>query len=160
MSYSLRLATPADTEAIIPVVNAAFAVESFFIEGGRVNEQRMAELFQQGVFILAVDDTDGKVVGSIFLEMQGERGYFRMLAVDPAHQGAGLAKRLVRTVENLARKAGAKFMDISVVNLRTELPPFYRKLGYVETGTEPPHATMLPKLKRDCHMIMMSKPLQ
>jgi hypothetical protein len=27
-------------------------------------------------------------------------------------------------------------VDIRVVNLRTELPPIYHALGYVETGTE------------------------
>jgi hypothetical protein len=29
----------------------------------------------------------------------------------------------------------------------------------VETGTEPPHATMIPKLTRECHLIKMTKPL-
>jgi GNAT superfamily N-acetyltransferase len=159
MTYSLRIATPADSDAIIPVVNAAFEVESFFVKGGRVNAERMAELFTEGIFVLAIDDETQKIVGSIYLELRGERAYFGMLAVEPAHQGAGLAKRLIQTVENLARKRGSKFMDIYVVNLRTELPPLYRKFGYVESGTEPPHATMLPKLTRECHLIKMTKPL-
>jgi hypothetical protein len=48
-------------------------------------------------------------------------------------------------------------VDISVVDLRTELPPFYRRLGYVETGTAPfPDPA---KAKRPCHFILMSKPL-
>jgi hypothetical protein len=44
-----------------------------------------------------------------------------------------------------------------VVNLREELPPFYRRLGYVESGTEnfptgkPTH--------HPCHFLKMSKPL-
>ena len=161
MPYSLRLATPADTDAIIPVVNAAFQVESFFIQGGRVNAERMADLFQEGIFIVAETESDEAkhIAGAVYLEMRGERAYFGMLSVDPVHQGQGLAKRLVTTVENLARKAGAKFMDISVVNLRTELPPLYRKLGYVETGTEPPHETMIPKLTQPVHLITMSKTL-
>jgi hypothetical protein len=28
-------------------------------------------------------------------------------------------------------------MDLRVVNLRVELPPFYRRLGYAETGIAP-----------------------
>jgi GNAT superfamily N-acetyltransferase len=159
MTYSLRLATPADTDAIIPVVNAAFQVESFFIQGGRVNAERMAEMFQEGIFIVAETEEDKRIAASIYLELRGERAYFGMLSVDPAHQGQGLAKRLVQTVENLARRRGAKFMDISVVNLRTELPPLYRKLGYVQTGTEPPHETMIPKLTQPAHLITMSKTL-
>jgi predicted N-acetyltransferase YhbS len=159
MPYSLRLATPADTDAIIPVVTAAFQVESFFIQGGRVNAERMAEMFQEGIFIVAETEDDKHIAAAVYLELRGERAYFGMLSVDPAHQGEGLAKRLVTTVENLARKAGAKFMDISVVNLRTELPPLYRKLGYEESGTEPPHPQMIPKLTQPAHLITMSKTL-
>jgi len=39
--------------------------------------------------------------------------------------------------EEFAREMGSHHMDLTVVNLRTELPPFYRKLGYVEDGTAP-----------------------
>ena len=35
----------------------------------------------------------------------------------------------------------------------------FRKLGYVETGTEPPHETMIPKLTQPVHLITMSKAL-
>jgi ribosomal protein S18 acetylase RimI-like enzyme len=159
MAYSLRLATPADTDAIVAVVNAAFRVEAFFIQGGRINAERMGDLFQEGIFIVAESDEDKRIAAAVYLELRGERAYFGMLSVDPACQGQGLAKRLVTTVENLARKSGAKFMDISVVNLRTELPPLYRKLGYAETGTEPPHPTMIPKLTQPVHLITMSKTL-
>jgi hypothetical protein len=50
-------------------------------------------------------------------------------------------------------------MDITVVNLRTELPPFYRKLGYVENGTEPVRPDMIPRLLEPAHFIKMTKPL-
>jgi hypothetical protein len=48
-------------------------------------------------------------------------------------------------------------MDIQIVNVRSELPPFYRKLGYIETGTAPFPAEVVTKLR--CHFIVMSKPL-
>jgi hypothetical protein len=59
--------------------------------------------------------------------------------------------------EAYGRARGCLVADITVVNLRTELPPFYRRLGYVETGTEPfpdDQATFRP-----CHLVTMSKPL-
>jgi len=49
-------------------------------------------------------------------------------------------------------------MDLRIVNVRRELPAFYRYLGYIETGTAPfTHgvATKLP-----CHFIEMSKSLR
>jgi hypothetical protein len=48
-------------------------------------------------------------------------------------------------------------MDLRIVNLREELPAFYRKLGYAETGTEPFPESEATKLR--CHLICMSKEL-
>jgi len=48
-------------------------------------------------------------------------------------------------------------MDLRIVNLREELPAFYRKLGYMETGTEPFPSDLDTKLP--CHFVNMSKPL-
>jgi hypothetical protein len=48
-------------------------------------------------------------------------------------------------------------MEIEVVNLRNELPPFYRKFGYVEHSTrafpDDEHTS------RPCHFIVMRKVL-
>ena len=48
-------------------------------------------------------------------------------------------------------------MEIHVVDLRRELPPLYRRLGYVEVGTEPFPDAEQPKLA--CQFIVMEKPL-
>jgi hypothetical protein len=50
-------------------------------------------------------------------------------------------------------------MDIAVLSLRHELPPFYRTLGYVETGTEQFHPSRPLRPAVECHCIIMSKPL-
>jgi hypothetical protein len=54
-------------------------------------------------------------------------------------------------------KAGSSFMDLRIVNVRSELPTFYQRRGYVETGTEPFTPGLKPKLP--CHFVLMSKPL-
>ena len=59
--------------------------------------------------------------------------------------------------EDICRGLACRFMDINVVNLREELFGFYRKRGYVETGTRPFPADIETKLP--CHFIEMSKPL-
>jgi hypothetical protein len=49
------------------------------------------------------------------------------------------------------------YQVLSVVDLRTELPPFYRALGYAERTTAPfPHPE---RATQPCHMIVMSKNL-
>jgi hypothetical protein len=59
-------------------------------------------------------------------------------------------------VEADFRTAGCRAVDIRVVNLRTELPPIYRRLGYLETGIQPFED---PRASQPCHFILMSKPL-
>jgi len=92
----------------------------------------------------------------VFVELRGDRGYFGMLSVDPAHQKKGLSRLLIDDVEARCRTAGCTALDIQVVNLREELPAFYAMLGFVPTGTAP---FVSQAAKRDAHFILMSKPL-
>ncbi len=153
----LRFADESDIDALNPVINRAFAVESFFITGERVSPQRTREYMQAGRFLLA--EESGAIIGCVYVELHGDRAYLGLLSVDPARQGNGLGRRLVAAAEEFAREMGAHHMDLTVVNLRTELPPFYQKLGYRIVGIEPIRAEMVPRVTQPCHFIRMSKPL-
>jgi len=50
-------------------------------------------------------------------------------------------------------------VDISVLSLRPELLPLYRRYGFVETGTEEFHFSRNLRDGAECHCIVMSKPL-
>jgi ribosomal protein S18 acetylase RimI-like enzyme len=113
-------------------------------------------MMRKGIFFVAENDT-GAIVASVYVELNGARGYFGMLAVAPSHQGLGLGGRMMRTAEDYCRQHGCRHMDIKVLSLRTELPPLYRKFGYTETGTEAFRPAR--PLKEDCHCIIMSKAL-
>ena len=152
---ALRTARPADVGAVTAIINAAYQVERFFIDGDRTSEDEVRRYMAKGAFLVA--EEDGRPAGCVYVEQRGDRGYFGLLAVDPAQHGKGLGRTLVEAAEERLRRAGCIAMDISVVDLRTELPPFYRRLGYVETGTAPfPDPE---KATRPCHFILMSKPL-
>ena len=86
-----------------------------------------------------------------------ERAYIGLLSVEPSLQGSGLGKRLMTAAEEYCRAAGCAFADLRVVNLRTELPLFYRKLGYQQTGTEPFPTEAHTEVP--CHFLIMSKSL-
>lgn len=156
-SVRIRRAISADVPAIIHVVNAAFAVESF-LEGTRTDEQRMREMMSKGEFLVAETDP-GKIVASVYVEITADRAYVGMLAVDPALQGIGLSRRMTSAVEQHCRERGCKFLDLTVLSLRPELLPLYRRFGFVETGTEEFHPSRPLKDGVACHKIQMSKPL-
>jgi GNAT superfamily N-acetyltransferase len=152
---ALRTAGPADAGAVTALINAAYQVERFFIDGDRTSEDEVRRYMAKGTFLIA--EQDAVPVGCVYTEQRGDHGYFGLLAVDPAHHGQGLGRLLIEGAEEHFRRAGCRAVDIQVVDLRLELPPFYRRLGYVETGTAP--FTDPEKATRPCHFILMSKQL-
>jgi N-acetylglutamate synthase-like GNAT family acetyltransferase len=150
-----RTATESDAEAIARLVNTAFLVEKFFIERDRTNPSTVRSLMQKGQFLLAEDAVN--LVGTIYLELHGGRGYFGMLSIDPSRQGMGVGHQLVDAAEKIFRDAGCKFSDLKIVNVRTDLHTLYHQWGYTDTGTavyDDPTPTKIP-----VHFIMMTKPL-
>ena len=148
----VRQADVAEAPEVMRVINAAFKpAESFFVDGDRINLDQTREHFGDGVFLVAED-----LSGVVWIQLRGARAYFGLLSVDPSRQGNGVGKRLISAAEDYAREQRCGWMDIRVVNLRTELPPFYRGLGYVETGTEEFHGE---PVKMPCHFVVMSKEL-
>ncbi len=156
MSYSIRVAKPEDIPAMVAVVNAAFGVERHIVEGDRTSPLDLMEHMDEGQFLLAVDEV-GRVAGSVYVEARGERSYMGMLAVDPAQQGAGVARRLMSAVEDHARGTGAKWVDMYVLSARTELLALYRKFGYSQSGARTPHPEWAPRLNVPCYLIQLSK---
>lgn len=154
---NFRFAEDSDLDPLLTLINSAFAVERFFIRGDRLTPQRIREHMRTGRFLLAEEDAE--LLGCVYVELHGEAAYLGLLSVDPARQKTGLGRRMVAAAEEFAREMGARRMDLTVVNLRTELPPFYQKLGYALVGAEPIREEMLPRVTQPCHFIRMSKPL-
>lgn len=153
----IREATAADCPRLIPMINAAFAVETFF-DGTRTDDARLTSMMRKGAILIA-EDGNGDLLASVYMETRGARGYLGMLAVDPTHQGRGLARLMMEAGEGRFRRMGCEAVDITVLNLRTELPPLYHRLGYAETGTEEFHPSTPLKPGVECHCIVMSKRL-
>jgi len=153
----IRLATPADRPRLIAIINAAFAIETF-LEGTRTDDERLAAMMQKGEIILA-ENSSGEVVASIYAETHGNRGYLGQLAVDPAHQRSSIGKQMLAAAEDHFRARACEAIDITVLSLRPELLPIYRRMGFVETGTEEFHMSQSVKDGQECYCIKMSKPL-
>jgi GNAT superfamily N-acetyltransferase len=153
----MRTAESADAENIARLVNIAFQPERFFVDGDRTDPEKVRALLQKGKFLLS--EEAAVTVACVFVELREDRGYFGLLAVDPARQKQGLGSCLIEAAENYCRAAGCLFMDLTIVNLRKHMPGYYRRFGYVENGTLPfPEDQNPPKMP--CHLIRMSKPLR
>jgi len=152
-----RVAQITDAQAIVSVINAAFRnAESFLVDGDRINLQTVHELLHKGTF-LVIDGDDNVLIGCVYVDLRNGRSYLSLLSVDPRYQRAGLGAQLMTAAEEYCAKAGSRFMDLRIVNVRKELPHFYHSRGYIETGTEPFMPEVKPKVP--CHFVKMSKPL-
>ena len=150
-------ATGRDVAEMMEVVNAAFEEEAFFVNRPRTHRAQLIEHLRSGHFLLARQGAE--LVASVYYEVRGKRGYIGMLAVRPGHQRCGLGRAMMREVEQLLRGFGCNIAEISVVSVRTSLPPIYHKLGYVEAGVEEPHEELRQKLTMPVHLIRMEKQL-
>ena len=163
----VRFAQAEDAEQITTVINSAFRdAEEFFVAGDRVDVAEVLNFLTSGKFLLA--ESEQTLLGCVYVEPtqrdsnrsspQSEgHAYLGLLAVRPAQQQSGLGSLLMAAAEDYCRALGLRFMDIKVVNLREELAGFYRRRGYVETGTSAFPAEVETKLP--CHFIEMTKTL-
>jgi GNAT superfamily N-acetyltransferase len=152
-SLAIRAAVGTDVPGLVRLINAAFIVEQFVFDGDRINAEETRAFMQSGRFLLAEDCA--KLIGCVYLEIRKDRGYLGLLAVNPARQGTGLGRKLVAAAEDYFRAKGCRAVDLRVISQRTPLPPYYRHLGYLETGTAPFSPSLQTKVPG--HYIIMSK---
>jgi len=151
-TLSIRTAASSDVPRIVALLNAAFAMERAFVDRDRTSAAEITAYLGTGTFL--VTDGEGGLASCVYLEQRGDRVYLGMLAVSPEAQGRGLGKRMMAAAERHTAGLGCRAIDIRIVNRRTELPPLYRALGFVDNGTA---AFDDPQLTRPCHFILMSK---
>jgi len=151
--FSIREAAPEDAAEIRRVINEAYRVERDFVTGDRVTDDELRGFFTRGTFLVAARP-GGAPSACVFLQPKDNgRTYLGLLAVDPAVQGRRLGALMMAAAERWCRQRHSGGIDIRVVNLRTELPPFYAARGFVPAGTEPFHD---PRLFRQAHFILMT----
>jgi GNAT superfamily N-acetyltransferase len=155
LAGEIRVARTDDASAIATLITLAYRVEDFFITGDRTDATDVRRLMLDGVFLVL--EEGGVLVGAVYVKIRTDSGYFGMLSVDPSRQGEGLGRRLIEAAEQWCRTAGCTEMEIEVVSLRSELPPFYKRFGYVLSGTRPfddAHKSRIP-----CEFLVMRKKL-
>lgn len=149
---SVRRAHPSDAPALADLVNRAYAIEGFFVDGERTDAAEIARYMRTGMF-LVLPHEEG-LGAAVYVEPRAEGGYFGMLSVAPELQGMGLGTRLVRIAEAMCEAVGAPTVRLRIVNLREELGRWYRSLGYEEVGTTPFDRR---PVKQPCHFVEMQR---
>lgn len=85
----------------------------------------------RGLSRVATDGT-GTIVGAVLCGHDGRRGYVYHLAIDPAYQGAGIAKRLITECLEGLKPAGLERVNILVSKDNPHGIEFWRRTGWEE----------------------------
>ena len=135
-SYSYRFATTENAVAIFNCVNLAYTVEK---NGGSVSFkccdrylsiQDVYDALQTGTYFCCFDSKTNEIIAAVYYTLTPPIGYFGPLAVLPSYQNQSLGKTLIKHVETTCQDHGCTHIDIIVASPRTDLFPFYHKLGY------------------------------
>jgi len=137
-ALSLEPAVPADHEAIAHLTVGVYLDEQLASERYALQLADVAGRADRSE-LLVVRDTDGRVVASVALVLDGDFGEvtesddeaaFRMLVVDPVVRGRGVGELLVRACLDRARAAGKRRMVLSTDPRMAAAHQLYERLGF------------------------------
>jgi predicted N-acetyltransferase YhbS len=155
--FAIRLATIEEADQVARIINAAFEVERpFRLRGERTSTEDVQRLMLDGnTFFVA--EQGGRMVGTVYVRITGNIGYFGMLAVDPTLQRSGIGSALREHAEAFCRQHGCSEMTLTTGDFRTELLPYYRRAGYKIVSTEPGSAEW--SMRNEFRIVHMAKSL-
>ena len=99
--------------------------------------QRIAELIADPDTVTLVARDRGNLVGFAVMRFGDERAHLILLAIEPAHQRRGVARRMIEWLVDSARVAGMTSVHVELRAGNAAAFAFYRSLGFVETFRVP-----------------------
>jgi predicted N-acetyltransferase YhbS len=135
--FTIRVALIEEADEVARIINAAFEVERpFRLRGDRTSPEDVRQLMSSGnTFFLAEENR--RMVGTVYVRINGQTGYFGMLSVDPTLQRSGIGRALREHAEAFCKQRGCREMTLTTGDFRTELLPYYARAGYRVVSTEP-----------------------
>ena len=142
---SIREAGAEDVSALHALIESAYrgdsatkgwTHESYLLGGQRTDADSLRAIINDPASAMLIAIAPTGLCGCVQISNAGGGlGYLGLLAVDPNLQTGGLGKALMTAAETaLAYDFGATRVEMTVINLRTELIAYYERRGYSLTG--------------------------
>lgn len=152
-SLRFRNAVPADTQALVELVESAYrgdaskqgwTTEADMLDGRRTGVDDIEDCLNRpySYILLAerpLEDGSFDLLACAHVAIEDGAGYFGMFSVRPNLQGGGIGKALLAEAERIARDEWRlPAMRMTVIDIRDELIAFYERRGYRRTGIKKP----------------------
>ncbi len=146
---AIKIATNYNVDTIVSLLNSAYrgesskagwTTEAHLIGGNvRANAQQVANVIaMQNSVVLLYTNENEDTIGCVNLQIHKHGIYLGMFSVQPALQGAGIGKKLLKAAEEFALTNGVNRVYMTVIDKRTELIDWYKRNGYKDTGERKP----------------------
>jgi ribosomal protein S18 acetylase RimI-like enzyme len=143
-----RTATLDDVEALVALVESAYrgdvsrqgwTTEADILDGQRIDREGIVALVDNSQARLLIVERNGQRVACCELQRQGDHAYFGMFSVSPTEQGSGIGKLVLAEAERFVREVwNCREMQMTVIDVRSELIAWYERRGYQRTGIHKP----------------------
>lgn len=145
----IRPAVPADQARIEAIAEAAYSpyLDRMNRRPAPMDDDYRGRIAGGLTFVL---EENGEILGLLVLENPPDHLLLYNIAIDPAHHGRGLGRRLLAFTEAEARRRGYDAVVLYTNEVMVENIALYGRLGYVETGR---------KLDRGYHRVYFRKSL-
>ena len=140
-SIVVRMAVPNDASSIASVLHESFAeykrsyTEEAFTATTPTSDQIQARMIEGPVWVAFHADA---IVGTVSAVAKGEALYIRSMAVLPSARGRGIARLLLKHVEEFARIHGFERLILSTTPFLTGAIRLYEQSGF-RRSSEGPH---------------------
>ncbi|HEU4580383.1 MAG TPA: GNAT family N-acetyltransferase [Polyangiaceae bacterium] len=180
-------ARPADVEAVVRLVESAYrgdssragwTTEADLLDGQRTDGEEVACLIRDPEARLLLAHIGQELVGCVLARVSAhspvaendpaalhERvAHIGMFAVRPTLQSRGLGSALLEHAERVARaELGAARAELTVIEQRADLLPWYERRGYRRTGATEPFPYGNPRFglprRPDLRFLVLAKSL-
>ncbi|MEO8012043.1 MAG: GNAT family N-acetyltransferase [Dokdonella sp.] len=143
-----RRADEADLDAIRSLVESAYrgdasrqgwTTEADLLDGQRIDIDGLRELVGNTDTHVLIGLREGNLTACCELRRDCDTAYFGMFSVRPDGQGAGVGNRVLAEAERIAHDEWrCRGMQMTVIDIRSELIAWYERRGYRRTGVHRP----------------------
>jgi len=103
------------------------------------DKEYLEKIIGSGATVLFIAEDNGQIVGTLSLVVYniptGTKAWIEDVVTDEAARGKGVARRLIESALEYARKLGIKKIDLTSSNDRVAAHELYRKTGFVKRDT-------------------------
>jgi ribosomal protein S18 acetylase RimI-like enzyme len=173
LQIAFGLATPADAEAILALVESAYrgeasragwTTEADLLGGQRTDRAEVDELIADASVSIVLARQRAELVGSVVVRIDGDGiAHIGMFAIRPTLQRSGIGSALLAEAERVAGERGGGDAEMTVIEQRTELLGWYARRGYLPTGETLPFPYGNPRFglpkRDDLRFLVLAKKL-